>query len=187
MWVAAMKATFWHNFAQLYLIGELDLSEIVKTMIINSRVGVFGDDDENAIPVGINVLDNSGLNDAMILGFLLHQPSDQPITYSTLGGYLKKSPQTAAGSIQRWIARGVLTKEDRGVLGAVYTIHDEMTPKLPSWLLRFTEAIIQLQHDPELRAAVEEQTANVRFQRGLEIMRQEVSEKFYRRSKRKKK
>ena len=61
-----MEITYWHRFAYFYLENELDMQEIVKVWMICTYAGVIHDDLVKL--TGVNVLDNSTLNEFLNLG-----------------------------------------------------------------------------------------------------------------------
>jgi DNA-binding transcriptional ArsR family regulator len=175
-----MHEDSWRLLAQVYTNEEIDLSEVVKTMLIMTNVEMFDDEREKIEKIGYNLLDHSKLNDALVLGLLIHAPEGKPITYRELGEILKKHPQTVGGAVSRLTADGVVTKRDFGASGSIFTVHERMIPVLPNWILKFTHALMELHTDPELHARIEENAKSIKFKRGFEVLREELREKFYR-------
>lgn len=178
-----MELTPWHVLAQLFENKEIDMGDIVRVMMISTAVGLIDDVWEKAGKVGLNVIDNTVLNDSLVLGLLTHQPPDKPITYRQMADLLQKHPQTVGSAVNRMIARGYLSKTDYGAAGAFYTIHEDIKPYLPVWIIEFTRALIELANDPELKAQAVAKCETIGFDKGLQALRKELREKFYRRQK----
>jgi hypothetical protein len=175
-----MEITYWHLFAQLYQNEELSLPEIAKFMIIATSVGMI-EDKRRKSGIGVNVLDNSQLHDALVLGLLDHQSPDKPISYNDMGQLLKKHPQTIGGSVNRLIAKGIVTKVDYGAAGAIYTVHQDMKPDdMPAWIARFTQALMQLHTNSDLRERTVIECKDIQYQQGLQVLKTELRDKFYR-------
>lgn len=175
-----MEPSHWQVMAQLFEDKEIELAEVVKMMLIATATGLIKDEWEQARKVGYRVLDNSELNNALVLGYLKQQPTDQPVTYRQMADILQRHPQTIGGAVNRLIAQGVISKEDFGAEGAFYTLHPETMPYLPVWVEEFTKALIELHRDPEVRAATVAYSKRINFMRGFEVLRAELRQKFYR-------
>lgn len=176
-----MEITYWHRLAQLYQNKELELSEIAKVWIINTAIGVI-EDYPDMTKVGINVLDNSQINNTLVFGILHHHPEEELISYPEIGRMLKIHAQTVGKGVKQLVADGIINKEDFGSSGSTYTIL--RVPIYPKWIMHFTKAIIELEYDEEgLRDEVIIQCEKIHFRRGMEILKEELRNKFYRRKK----
>lgn len=175
-----MEITYWHRLVQLYHEDELDLAEIAKVWIINTAIGVI-EDNPDMLKVGINVLDNSQINEALVYSVIAHLPDDQLVSYPEIGRMLSLHPQTVGRAVKSLIAEGVLSKEDYGASGSGYTILEQ--PTYPKWIQHFAGAIVELHYDDELREAVAKECENIHFSRGMEVLKEELRKKFYRRKK----
>lgn len=175
-----MEVNPWHRLAQVFLDRDLSLPEIGKALIIVSAVGLLEKQPE-AINVGFNVLDNSQLHDALVLGLLKSQPDDKPISYSEIAKLLNVSQRVVGSAVNRLIERGEISKEDHGRSGAYYTVHEDKAPTLPLWVTRLTEALSELNNDPALKAQTVSEIAEINFRHGLTILQDELRNKFYRR------
>jgi hypothetical protein len=173
-----LEVSYWHRLAQIFLNRDLSLPELGKALIIVSAVGILQDNPQ-AIHVGFNVLDNSELYDALILGLLKRQPTDKPIAYSDIARLLNVSQRVVGSSVNRLIQRGAISKEDHGRIGAFYTVHKADGKPLPLWVTEITAALIDLNNDPDLKARTEMEIAEINFKHGMNILRQELREKFY--------
>lgn len=174
-----MEITPWHKLAQIFLNKELDLPEIGKAMMISTAVGLIPKEPD-AMKIAFNVLDNSELYEALVLGLLNRQPSDRPISYRDMAMLVGSTPRVIGAAVNRLIDKGEISKEDRGRLGSFFTIHHEKQRKLPVWVREFTAALIDLHNDPEFKAQVIEECKEIGFLKGFEVLRKELRDKFYR-------
>lgn len=166
------EITYWHRYAELFLRRELDLAEIVKIWYINTVTGVIPSD---VPPMGIGI-DNSELNDALVIGLILNTPDDVALTYSDMAEILGFHANTAANVVKRLASNGKITRHEQGRSGSTYKVNGK--PKIPAWITEFTRALIELRTRPELKAQVQQECANITFRRGFEVIRDELSEKF---------
>ena len=173
-----LDVTPWHRLAQIFLEKKIDLPEIGKLMIINTAIGLV-EREENAKKIGINVIDNSDLYDALVFGLLKRQPTDQPISYTDLAALLNLTARIVGSAVNRLIKQQIIEKDERGRLGSLYTVYSERYELLPLWIIEFTAALIDLHNDPELKARTIEEVKETQFYRGFEVLRKEIREKFY--------
>lgn len=170
-----MDITYWHRFAYMYLENELEIAEIVKFWMIATYAGVITDEKKKLI--GINVLDNSQLNEALILGLLRAYPVGQPVTYEALGEIISKHVNTVGKAVKSMLKKGYLTKEPVYKSGAIYTV--EQDEHLPVWMIEFTEAVVQIATDEDVKKKVYEDCKGLGFKRGFQVLREEIVSKFY--------
>lgn len=179
---APLEVTPWHKTAQLFLEKKLSLPEIGKLMLINEAIGLISAD-LDAKQIGINVLDNSALYDALVFGLLQRQPPEKPISYAELARLIDVSARTIGSSVNRLCEKGVLEKEDNGRLGATYVVHPEKYDRMPPWIINLTAALIDLHNQPKLENTTQEEVKATQFYRGFQVLRREIRDKFYRPSK----
>jgi hypothetical protein len=173
------EVTPWHKTAQLFLEKKLSLPEIGKLMLINEAIGLIPAD-LDAKHIGINVLDNSALYDALVFGLLQRQPPDKPISYAELARLIDVSTRTVGSSVNRLCEKGVLEKEDNGRLGATYIAHPEKYERMPPWIINLTAALIDLHNQPKLESDTQGEVKETQFYRGFQVLRREIRDKFYR-------
>lgn len=180
-----MTERAWQRLAYLYLRGEVELAEISKAAIIFSAAGFFGDS-KNVQDIGINVLDNSDFNSGLVYSVLYSlQKTDQELmSYSKLGNILSLHSQTVGKAVNRLIDAKVISREDFGSSGSRYAILEKRT--YANWIFQFTDALVALWLDENLREEIAKETEHVQFQRGMDILKRELREKFYRPSNKKK-
>lgn len=168
----------WQRLGALYLRGEVQLSEIAKAAIIFSASGFFGDT-KNVQDIGVNVLDNSQFNNALVYGVLLSiQKTDvELLSYSKLGQILSLHPQTCGKAVNRLINDGIISREDFGSSGSNYSIIKQQS--YAQWIFQLTSALVSLWMDEDLHAEVAREVEHVQFQRGLQVLKQELRDKFY--------
>lgn len=170
-----MEITTWHRNAYMLMTGELRLAELVKFWIIAREMHLLEDD----VPsIGMSVMDNSRLHEALVLGLIYHFPKNQPISYPQMGGMLNFHFQTIAKSVKRLLQERVLEKRSSGSEGAVYTI--TQMPEIPLWIMEVTKALVEMESDPEVKKRVFEDCKTIDFKRGFAVLREELREKFYR-------
>jgi len=169
-----MELTYWHRFAYMYLAKELDIAEIVKVWMINTYAGVIEDDTEKLI--GINVLDNSLLNEALILGMLKAYPDGQPLKYGDLATIMDKHYNTIGNAVKRMLEKGYLDKQGVSQNGSIYTVVDDS--HLPQWIVDFTAAIVEIETNPDVKKTVFDACKDIGFKRGLQVLKWEILEKF---------
>lgn len=174
------ETTYWHRLAQLFLNRELSLQEIGKALIIVTAVGMI-EDRQDAIRIGFNVLDNSELHDALVFGLIHGQRNGNPIAFTDMAKLLNVSDRVIGASVGRLVASGRIAKEDRGRAGSVYTIQPNQPAQIPVWILKFTEALAELNDDPKLKAQVVAECESIGFMRGMQVLKDELRSKFYRR------
>lgn len=164
-----MKMTYWHKFACLYHMGELELPEIAKTWVINTMVGVIEDDTKNMIGYGF---DNSLLYETLVAG-LLRDETPKPLLQADMADMLMCHTRTIRSALKRLEEKGYVRKE-----GLHYRLINE--PFIPVWIREFTRAMVELRFDGELLAQAREESAKIYFRRGLQVIRDELREKYYR-------
>lgn len=169
-----MKLTYWHRFAYMYLEHELDIDEIVKVWIINTYARIVEDDTKKLI--GINVLDNSGLNEALILGLLRAFTPQKSIRYEEIAEIISKHYNTVLHTTQRLLKKGYVSKVDNYRNGAFYTVVKD--DHLPLWMIEFTQAIVDIRTNDELKKKVYDECKGINFRRGMEILKDEILAKF---------
>jgi DNA-binding transcriptional ArsR family regulator len=147
-------------------------------MIINEAIGLVPAN-EVAERIGIKVIDNSNLYDALVFGLLRRQPSETPISYSELADLLSLTPRVIGSSVNRLIKDKIVTKQERGRLGAVYVVYPERYKPLPTWIIEFTAALIELHNNPDLKKEVVGEVEQTQFFRGFEQLKRELRQKFY--------
>ena len=177
----------WHKLAYLYQDQELTLAEITQACVIFTTVGFFGDD-LSIDDIGVNVFDNTQLNDALIYGILMAWNKDKAISYKHIGVMLLMHANTIGRAIKRLKKRNYFDKSDYGSAGSLYTLtefddDDPASPSLPKWIYLFTQALVELDQDEQLHAGVAEACEQIEFARGMKVFQMELREKFYRRDK----
>jgi hypothetical protein len=175
-----VEITYWHRLAQLFLNHDLSLPEIGKTMIINSAIGLI-EVNKGAPKVGVNVLDNSAFNEALVIGLLQKLAPDKAITFMEIGQLLNVNHRVAGYTITRLLKKEIISKRDYGTAGVFYTINADKKPALPPWVKDFTAALIDLHSDADFRARVIAECEEISFRRGFEVLKDEMREKFNRR------
>jgi len=148
---------------------EMELPEIVRTWVINTVVGVIEDDVKDTIGYG---LDNSRLYEALIVGLLRHE-TPKVLLQADLAEMLMCHTRTIRVALKRLEEKGHVRKE-----GLPYRLIDE--PLIPLWVKEFTKAMIDLRFDDDLLAVAREASAKIYFRRGLQAIRDELREKYYR-------
>lgn len=174
------ELTYWHKFAQFFQNGELALHEIAKVWVINTATGII-EDEPDMLKFGINVLDNSHINNALVFGILKHHPEGELISYPEIGRMLNLHPNTVGGAVKRLVADGFISKQDYGASGSIYEIRQ--LPHYPKWIFNFTGAIAELEHNTELRIQAVEACKSIHFKRAMEVLKEELRKKFYHRKK----
>lgn len=172
----------WQRLAFLYLKEELDLAEIVKSSMIFSSAGFFGDT-RDIQSIGINVLDNTELNSALVYGILyeLQYHDVEKISYPKIGTMLTMHSQTVGKAVNRLIEETAILREDFGGAGSSYAIVDKRA--YPQWIFQFTKALVALWLDEKLKEEITKETEHIEFRRGMQVLKRELREKFYRPSK----
>lgn len=165
-----MDINHWHRFAYMYLENKLDISEIVKFWIIAAAAGITEDD--KTFQIGFNVLDNSELRDGLILGLIKAQPEGETITYRQIGSYIGRHKQTIGNAVKRMVEKGYINTEYKGVSGGIITVTDDS--HLPQWIIKFTEAIVNIQADEALKKKLYEECKDIRFERGFQVFAGEI-------------
>lgn len=165
-----MTVNYWHKFVCLYHMSELELSEIVKTWVINTSLGVIADDTDEII--GYGVLDNTRLYDALVAGLLRHDTT-KPLLQSDLADMLMCDKRTIRNALRRLEDNGFVTRD-----GMHYRIVNE--PQIPLWIREFTQAMLELRFDDELLTTARKESADIHFKRGVQIVKEELREKYYR-------
>jgi len=165
-----MEVTYWHKFVCLYQTKEMDLSEIVRTWLINSVLGVIEDNTKDTI--GYGVLDNTRLYEALVTGLLRHE-TPKPLLQADMADMLMCHTRTIRATLKRLEENGHVRKD-----GLHYHLVNE--PSIPVWIKEFTKAMIELRFDDELLARAREESAKIYFRRGLQVVRDELREKYYR-------
>lgn len=165
-----MNTTYWHRFVCLYHMGELELAEIVKTWIINTSLGVIHDDTDEII--GYGVLDNTRLYEALIAGLLCHE-TPKPLLQADMADMLMCHTRTIRSALKRLEDNGFVQKD-----GLHYRLVKE--PVIPLWIREFTKAMLELRFDDELLTAARQESAKIHFKRGVQIVKEELREKYYR-------
>lgn len=175
----------WQRLACLYLKKELELTEIVKASIIFSAGGFLGDV-RNVKDIGVNVFDHSDLNSALIYGILysLQEADEELVSYTKISKIISLHPQTIGKAVNRLIKENTISREDFGSSGSRYVIIEK--PNYAIWIFQFTNALVALWLDEKLREEIEKEVEHVEFQRGMDVLKRELREKFYRPSKKKK-
>lgn len=148
-------------------------------MTINTVIGLIPDD-QKAIPLEINILDNSALLDAIVVALLLRQPTDKSISYAEMASLLNTTQRTIGLSVNRLVAKDLIAKDDHGRLGTFYVVKQHGGLKLPAWIQDFTAALIELNNDADLKKQVREEISGIEFKRGLQVLQEELRDKFYR-------
>ena len=133
----------WQNLAYLYQTEQLDLSEITKAAIIFTVAGFFGDE-KDVLSVGINVIDNTAINSALVFGIISALPDDESISYPYMGKLLLMHPSTIGRAVKRLVKDEIVSKQDYGSAGSLYTI--EETPNYPKWIFLFSAALIEVEN-----------------------------------------
>lgn len=171
---------YWYILARLYQNKDLELAEVAKVLIINTSIGLI-EDKKTFQRVGINVLDNSQIHSALVFGVIYHQPLGTLISYPEIGKLLLLHGRTVGIAVKKLIADGNISKEDFGASGSTYTILE--VPNYPRWVLLFTQAIVELSQNAALEAEINAECEEIQFKRGMETLKEELREKFYRRKK----
>lgn len=169
-----MKITFWHAFAHYYLTKQLELAEIVKWMMIAVYTGVIEDDEGKQI--GVNVLDNRQLHQAIVLGMISAYGEERSVSYSQLSEYVPVSMYAVRDYVKALEKDGKVTRLDR-----YQTMHgvryEAKTDHLPAWMMEFTSAIVEVEENPEFKQAVWKRFKNRNFIKGWEVLKAEVWKK----------
>ena len=100
-----------------------------------------------------------------------------------MANLLNLSQRVVGSSVNRLIRRGEISKEDHGRLGAYYTVHRDTARRLPVWIKELTGALIDLDNNTDLKALAVAEANEIDFQRGIEVLKSELRDKFYRRGK----
>jgi len=169
-----MSINYWHRFAYMFQMDELEMPEIVKFWMIATYAGVIQDD--KSLLIGVNVLDNSLLNEALLLGLIRAFPDDEPITYRQLAEIIGKHPNTVGSAMKRMFEKGYLSKSEPTVHGAYYTIEDDS--HLPKWMIEFAQALVDIETDEDFKKKVYEDCQGLGFKRGFQVLRKEIVAKF---------
>ncbi|MEO1645640.1 MAG: hypothetical protein AAFR67_10665, partial [Chloroflexota bacterium] len=149
--------------------------------VIATTLEFFEDANPDATQIGVNVFDNRKLNGALIYGVLSQLQPDEAISYSGIGDILNIHGNTVGRAVKKLVADGYVTKEDFGSAGAKYTLHDW---NLPLWVIHFAGALAELHEDDAMMQQASEYSDRVQFRRGMQVLRDELTEKFYKRGKR---
>lgn len=169
-----MNINYWHRFAYMFQMDELEMPEIVKFWMIATYAGVIEDD--KSLLIGVNVLDNSLLNEALLLGLIRALPDDEPIRYQQLGDMIGKHVNTVGRAMKRMFEKGYLSKSDKFMHGAFYTIEDDS--HLPKWMIEFAQALVEIETDEDFKKKVYEDCEGLGFKRGFQVLREEIVAKF---------
>jgi hypothetical protein len=165
----------WYRFAELFLTNKLELAEIVKFWVIGTEVKLL-DDERNVQRIGYNIIDKSDLNDGLVLGAIFYISQDRFISYEQIGQIIKYSPRTIASSIKRLLEENYISKLESTSEGTRYSVPQE--PKIPLWMLFFTKALVDLYYDHKLKGEIAEECSSIQFQRGFQVLRRELKEKY---------
>jgi hypothetical protein len=164
------EMSYWHKFVCLYQMRELELSEIAQAWLMNTLLGVMGDDVGDVMDY--DVLDGTRLHEMLVAGLLSHE-SPKRLLQSDMADMLLCHTRTIREALKRLEEKGHVRKE-----GVYYRLID--VPFIPMWIIQFTKAMIDLRFDDELLVIVREASAKINFKRGIRAVRDQLREKFYR-------
>lgn len=164
------EMSHWHKLACLYQMKELELSEIAQAWLMNTVLGVVGDEDGSTIDY--DVLDGTRLHEMLVAGLLYHE-SPKRLLQSDMADMLLCHTRTIREALKRLEEKGHVRKE-----GVYYQLID--IPFIPMWVVQFTKAMIDLRFDDELLAIVRQASARINYKHSVRAVRDQLREKFYR-------
>jgi len=171
----------WYRLAELYLTDRMELPELVKLCVINSALGVIRTN-EKAKRVGVNVISRANLVDALVLGVIFHHTQRFPntlIKYDEIGQILHYSRRTVALAGKRLLDTKRVKRVTYTGDGSQYVPFDQEPKELPYWVLDFTQALLELHLDNDLREKIKKECEPIEFYRGTQVLKLEIKEFFY--------
>lgn len=178
--MSKFTVTSWHRSAYLHLEDELELKEIARFYLTASYILAFPENnpEDRSKLIWINVFENKNLHEALVLGVVKAFGSEQKITYRQIGRILKIHHQTVANGMKRMMRRDkpYIQQDDPAKNGSYYTVLDDK--HLPIWMVKFTEALVQIETDETVKKAVYEDCKDMKLNQGFQVLKQEILERI---------
>lgn len=158
-----------HRQVILYQTGRVSLADVIRQWAFNSVIGLMGMNERDRSFLGYG-LDNSPIYDAFVAGLLLTRAN---LSQAEMAELLGINPRTVYHSLKRLEARGLIVKSSQRYKLIGKGEH------VPTWVVQFTQAMVDLHEDPELRAQAIKDMEKVQFLYHWRAIASEIKNKLY--------
>lgn len=158
-----------HRQVVLYQTKRVSLADVIRQWAFNSVIGLLGmsENDRSFLDYGI---DNAPIYDAFVAGLLMTRAN---LSQAEMADMLGINPRTVYHSLKRLESRGLIVKSTQR-----YKIVGKAN-HVPTWVVQFTQAMVDLHEDPELRAQAIEEMKDVQFLYHWKAIAHEIKNKLY--------